>query len=108
VTRLLRGAAAVMLPSRYHEFSPYAVLEAMAAAVPVVATPMGGMPELIGPERCVPEGDDDALAARLRELWEDPDLRDAEGDALAARARERHSQERFTNELLGLYGRLAT
>jgi glycosyltransferase involved in cell wall biosynthesis len=105
---LLRGAAALLLPSRYHEFSPYAVLEAMAAGVPVVATAMGGVPELIGPERCVPMGDAPALAERLRALWEDPDLRDAEGEALAARARERHSEERFTADLLGLYARVAT
>ena len=108
MSELLRGAAGVLLTSRYHEFSPYAVLEAMAAAVPVVATPMGGVPELIGSERCVPLGDADALAARLRELWADSDLRDSEGDALRARALENHGEERFTSELLGLYERLAT
>jgi glycosyltransferase involved in cell wall biosynthesis len=79
----------------------------MAAGLPVVATPMGGVPELIGQERCVP-GDADALASRLRELWEDADLRDAEGQELTARARGAHSEERFTAELLALYERLAT
>ncbi len=45
---LLAGAAAVLMPSRYHEFSPYSALEAMAQGVPVVATAMGGLPELLG------------------------------------------------------------
>ena len=52
--------------------APFAALEAMAAGVPVVATRMGGLPELIGPERCVAPDDPDALAERLRELWDDP------------------------------------
>jgi glycosyltransferase involved in cell wall biosynthesis len=103
VRELLTGAAALLLPSRYHEFSPYAVLEAMGASVPVVATRMGGVPELIGAERCVPANDPGALAARLSALWTDPGLRRAEGEALAQRARELHSEERFTRELLALY-----
>ena len=103
ISELLAGAAALLLPSRYHEFSPFAVLEAMGASVPVVATRMGGVPELIGAERCVPANDPGALAERLQGLWGDPGLRRAEGEALAERARELHSEERFTRELLALY-----
>jgi glycosyltransferase involved in cell wall biosynthesis len=103
---LLAGAGALLMPSRYHEFSPYSALEAMAAGVPVLATRMGGLPELIGTERCLPLNDPDALAERLRELWDDPERRARDGDALLARARERHSEERYTRELLGLYERV--
>jgi glycosyltransferase involved in cell wall biosynthesis len=103
---LLAGAGALLMPSRYHEFSPYSVLEAMAAGVPVLATRMGGMPELIGADRCLPLNDPDAFAERLRDLWDDPQQRAADGDVLLARARERHSEERYTRELLGLYGRV--
>src|SRR3954454_1764141 len=78
VAELLAGAAMVLMPSRYHEFSPYSALEAMAAGVPVVATPMGGLPELIGAERCVPSGE---IAARLRALWSSPDERRSEGES---------------------------
>jgi glycosyltransferase involved in cell wall biosynthesis len=103
---LLAGAAALVMPSRYHEFSPYAALESMAAGVPVVATRMGGLPELIGADRCLPPGDAAALPERLRSLWADPELRRVEGEALLARARELHSEERFIRDLLDLYGRL--
>jgi glycosyltransferase involved in cell wall biosynthesis len=107
VRRELAGAAMVLMPSRYHEFSPYSALEAMAAGVPVVATAMGGLPELLGAGRCVPVGDIPAFAGRVASLWADPAARVVEGDALIARACERHSRERYTDDLLALYGRVA-
>jgi glycosyltransferase involved in cell wall biosynthesis len=104
---LLAGAGALLMSSRYHEFAPYAALEAMAAGVPVVASRLGGLPELVGAERCVPPNDPAALAARLRDLWEEPDRRRREGEALIARARERHGEEAYVARLLELYGRLS-
>jgi glycosyltransferase involved in cell wall biosynthesis len=103
----LAGAAMVLMPSRYHEFSPYSALEALAAGVPVVATAMGGLPELLGEGRCVPVGDIPAFAAGVAALWEDPDARAAEGDAAIARARERHSLDRYAADLLALYDALS-
>ena len=100
---LLRGAAALLVPSHCHEFSPYAALEAMAQGVPVVATAMGGLPELLGSGRCVPLGDGEAFSARLATLWADPVAREAEGEELLARARSNHTEERFTARLLRLY-----
>jgi glycosyltransferase involved in cell wall biosynthesis len=102
----LRGAAMVVMPSRYHEFSPYAALEAMAAGVPVVASDLGGLPELLGPGRCVAAADVDAFAERMSLLWEDPSVRANDGDEGLARARALHSQSAFTERLLALYGRV--
>lgn len=102
----LAGAAMVLMPSRYHEFSPYSALEAMAAGVPVVATAMGGLPELLGEGRCVPIGDVPAFAERVGALWGDSAARAAEGEALIARARDRHSLDRYTADLLALYDAL--
>jgi len=106
-TELLRGAAMVLMPSHYHEFSPYSALEAMAQGVPVVATAMGGLPELLGDGRCVPLGDGNAFAAQVAALWTDPRRREAEGEELIARVRANHSEERFTRELLQLYREVA-
>ncbi|HYJ00516.1 MAG TPA: glycosyltransferase family 4 protein [Thermoleophilaceae bacterium] len=106
VRRELAGAGVVLMPSRYREFSPYAALEAMAQGVPVVATAMGGLPELLGEGRCTPPGDRDAFAERVAAVWKDPGLRGAEGDAALRRARESHSQERYTRDLLDLYARV--
>jgi glycosyltransferase involved in cell wall biosynthesis len=104
---LLEGAAMLVLSSRCHEFSPYSVLEAMGAGLPVVATRSGGVPELIGAERCVPRGDAAALAERMRTLWEDSGRRRDEGERLLARARERHSEAAYLRRLLELYERAA-
>jgi glycosyltransferase involved in cell wall biosynthesis len=102
---LLAGAAMLVLSSRCHEFSPFSVLEAMGAGVPVVATRSGGLPELIGAERCVARGDVAAMAERMRALWEHPARRREEGEALLARSREHHSEERYVRGLLALYER---
>lgn len=108
MAELLAGAAMLVLSSRSHEFSPYAVLEAMGAGMPVVATRSGGVPELIGPERCVSRAEPAALAERMRALWADPDLRRAEGEEMLARAREDHAEERYLRDLLGLYERVSS
>jgi glycosyltransferase involved in cell wall biosynthesis len=103
--RELAGAAMLLMPSRYHEFAGYAALEAMAAGVPVIASNLGALPELVGEERCVPANDPHALAARMRKLWRDPELRQAEGDTLIARARASHAEQAYVQRLLDVYGR---
>lgn len=75
--RLLRLTDIFVLPS-YGEGLPMSVLEAMSYAAAVVATPVGGLPELIAEGRnglLVAPGDVAGLSARLAELIVDPDLR---------------------------------
>jgi glycosyltransferase involved in cell wall biosynthesis len=102
--RELAGAAMLLLPSRYHEFAGYAVLEAMAAGVPVLVSTLGAPPELAGEERSVPPNDPDALASRMAELWDDPDLRGREGDLVLARAHDGHGEAAYLRALLSVYG----
>src|SRR5258708_5857917 len=54
-------ARAIVVPSRA-ESMPYVVLEAIAAGLPIVATRVGGIPEIFGPraDELVPPGDPDA------------------------------------------------
>ena len=103
--RELRGAAMLLMPSRYHEFAGYSALEAMAAGVPVIGSRLGALPELLGEERCLPPNDPHAVAARMRQLWCEPERRRSEGEALIARAREGHSEERYVERLLDVYRR---
>src|SRR5207253_6549325 len=65
------------MPSRC-EALPYALLEAMATELPAVGAAVGGVPEVIVPGQTgfvVPPRDPDALAASLRTLLKDADLR---------------------------------
>jgi glycosyltransferase involved in cell wall biosynthesis len=103
--RELASAAMLLMPSRYHEFAGYSALEAMAAGVPVIASSLGALPELVGEERCVPANDPHALAARMRRLWREPELRRSEGDALIERARAGHGERDYVERLLDVYGR---
>lgn len=66
------------------EAMPLALLEAMAAGLPVIATEVGGVPELVRHELTgflVPAGDASALAGRVLALLEDPATHAAMGSA---------------------------
>jgi glycosyltransferase involved in cell wall biosynthesis len=73
---------AVVVPSRA-ESMPYVVLEAIAAGLPIVATRVGGIPEIFGPraDELVAPGDPDALADAIDHVLADPEraARDAQG-----------------------------
>jgi glycosyltransferase involved in cell wall biosynthesis len=101
---LRRRAAVVLAPSRWEEPCPYSVLEALAAGVPVLASDRGGLPELVGQEAALPATDGEAWAARLSELWRDPELRSERGALALEHARERFGEERYYERLMGLYG----
>ena len=106
LAELRREAAVMLMPSRSDESFGLAALEAMGSGVPVVATRVGALPELLGEDCCVPRGDSAAMASQLADLWADPGRRRSEGDALIARAREHYGAERFTRDMLDLYARL--
>ncbi len=87
---LLRDADAFVVPSRGREPSGLTLGEAMATGLPVVASRVGGIPEVVGDAGVLIEpGDPQALAAELRRLAEDPARRAALGRAARARAEER-------------------
>jgi len=67
----LDQADVFVLPSR-QEGLPRAMVEAMARALPCVGTAVGGIPELLSAESIVPPNTPSALAAKIREVLEDP------------------------------------
>jgi len=72
---VMRHARAFVLPSEYEAFG-LVLLEAMVAGVPIVATAVGGVPEVLlhgRAGRLVPYDDPDALARALRDVTDDPD-----------------------------------
>jgi glycosyltransferase involved in cell wall biosynthesis len=68
---LFTRSVASVVPSRWYENQPMSILESFAASVPVVATNLGGMPELVRTEKdgiVVPHDDPPALARALSRL----------------------------------------
>jgi len=85
-----RDAEAFVLPSRA-DAVPWVVVEAMAAGLPVIATPIGAIPELVGDAGLlVPVGDAAALADAVRTLADDRNLCRALGERARRRAEERY------------------
>ncbi len=82
IIELYSEAQLAVVPSLYEGFSLPAI-EAMSCSVPLVATTGGALPEVVGEDGVsallVPPGDSDALAARIREALEDPELREKVG-----------------------------
>ena len=106
VAPLLRGADVFALPS-LTEGLPNAVLEAMAVGLPVVATTVGGVPELVldgATGLLVPAADPPALAEALaRALAMTPDDRRRMGDAGRERVERHFSFEGQARRLEALY-----
>ena len=98
-----------VLCSRSEGF-PNAVIEALAAGCPVVATPVGGVPEVILDRQTgllVPSDQPEALAASVQELRRDAALRTRVSEAGAACARGRYHQTIVIAQLEALYQDLA-
>jgi glycosyltransferase involved in cell wall biosynthesis len=82
--RQLRAQSVVVVsPSIWYENSPISVLEAMRDGRPVIATDIGGHPELVadGGGLMIPPSEPDALADAMSRLWADRDAAAVTGHA---------------------------
>jgi glycosyltransferase involved in cell wall biosynthesis len=105
VPAILRDADVFVLPSRT-EASPNAVLEAMAAGLPVVASNVGGIPEAITPGvtgMLVPPDDANALAGAIGHLFDNPSQAERLGLAGRRHVEEHYSFGRMVGAFESLY-----
>jgi glycosyltransferase involved in cell wall biosynthesis len=106
VARLLHASDILVLPSRaVVETLPLAVLEAMATGVPVIASAVGSVPEVVEEGVTgwlIPPADPLALARRIEHVLDEP----AAAASLAARARERVSARYSIERTAALYTNL--
>jgi glycosyltransferase involved in cell wall biosynthesis len=89
------------------ESLPYVVLEAAAAGRPVIATRVGGIPEIFGPTEAslIPPADSGALAAAMARALADPDAAAREAATRLAYIAPRFSVIHMTDEIEALYHR---
>ena len=101
------AADVVCQVSRWQEVFGYVIAEAMSSGKPMVATRVGGIPELVEDEKTgfvVERGDAAAIADRILRLVTDPALRERMGAAGREAARAKFDLERNVERVLGLYG----
>lgn len=106
----LGGAGFVVVPSRWYEMCPLVILEAMSLGIPVIASRLGGLPELVEDGKTgllFDAGDSDDLAKQMWRLWSDAELRSELGAAARQRARSDYSPDAHYMALSDLYGRVA-
>lgn len=105
VPQLLQAADLFLLPS-HAEGTPLSILEAMAAQRAVVATAVGGIPELVVDEETgllIPPGEPSAIAAALSRLASNKTLRTRMGEAGRHRVEAHYTQEGMLTELICVY-----
>jgi glycogen(starch) synthase len=108
--RLLDRATLVVIPSRQEGFSLVAA-EAAAMARPVVATRVGGLPEVVQDEKTgvlVPSEDGDALAQAISFLLDHPETAIQMGKAGRRRVGEKFRWDRHVDAYAALYQRLTS
>jgi glycosyltransferase involved in cell wall biosynthesis len=105
VPKILAALDLFVLPSLW-EGMPNAVLEAMAAGLPVVATAVGGTPEVVMDGvtgLLVPPQDPSALAQAIERLLRDPDLRRTMGRAGRRRVEQHFDVRETVRQVEDLY-----
>lgn len=100
LAELRANAALALVPSRSAETFGLAAAEAMAAGVPVVASRVGALSELLAPDALVAPGDPEALANAARARFGD----EAAGDAALARIRALAAPAAVAERLRAVYG----
>jgi glycosyltransferase involved in cell wall biosynthesis len=107
--RALYGALDVVVSTSRHEGTPAALMEAGAASLPVVATDVGGVADVVDDGTTgvlAPAGDDAAIAAVAASLLADPDRARVLGAAARDHVAGRFSSERLAADLVQLYDEL--
>lgn len=108
IPQLLQGFSVFCLPS-LAEGTPVSLLEAMASGLPVVASRVGGIPEVVGEGQqgyLVAPADTEALATALARYAANTELARRHGDAARLSIEQRYGMTAMLTAYLGLYDEL--
>lgn len=99
------AAAALVVPSIWHEVSPLVIYQAMALGVPVIGSRVGGIPDLLGEDRgvMVTPGSVNELADELRRSVQERRIFDAMGSRAMDYSKRELSRARFVERVTSAY-----
>ncbi|MFN3422105.1 MAG: glycosyltransferase family 4 protein [Armatimonadota bacterium] len=99
----------VHVPTNFPEGTPNAILEAMASGLPVIASKVGGIPEVVRDNETgliVPPNDREALAEAIKKLQQDKLLREQLGKQAQAWVQEHHDTCQLPERVLKVYNQI--
>lgn len=108
MTTFYQNARFLVVPSKCFEGCPLVVSEAMSQGLPIIASRIGGLPELVddGVTGWLFEpGNAEELAQKIRLLWDDPDLCRRMGRAGREKAQREYSEDVYYERLTAAYAR---
>jgi glycosyltransferase involved in cell wall biosynthesis len=103
---LMRGARFLLVPSEWYEAFPLTISEAFACGVPVIASRLGAMQEIVEDGRTglqFTPGDADDLAAKVEWSWTHPEQMQAMGCAARSEYEAKYTAERNYQMLMEIY-----
>jgi glycosyltransferase involved in cell wall biosynthesis len=105
--RLMRECAVYLQPTRYEGFG-LAILEAMSCGAPVVTSPSGAVPEVVGDTALMVDGTSPAsIADGIMQFLENPSFRETMGGKARRRAVDRFQYSERRDKMITLIERLA-
>ncbi len=105
-----RGARMLVIPSLWYEMCPLVVSESMSHGLPVLASRIGGLPELVNEDvtgRFFEPGNAQELARQVSALWEDPAACVRMGKAGRAKVIREYGEAAYSERLMSLYEEVA-
>jgi len=104
--KLISEASFTILPSQVYENCPMSILESMATGTPVIGAHIGGIPELIEENidgLTFNASDPASLAEKMKQLWNDPELRLEMGRKGSEKVHKRNTPEKQYEDLINTY-----
>jgi glycosyltransferase involved in cell wall biosynthesis len=108
LTQVVSGAAFAVVPSEWYENQPLTILESFAWGVPVIASRIGGLPEIVRDGQTgllVEPGNSEDLASAIEWLGRHPDEAAEMGARARALVESEHSPESHYGRLMEIYDR---
>jgi len=104
---LYKKSKMIIVPSRCYEGFPNVVTRAMAHSVPVIATNLGSLPEILGNDcgLIYPSGDINALIEQIKIVLDEPEMAEKMGKAGKNKAMREYSRETIYRKLIEIYSK---